>query len=154
MRILGRILLNPIFIAVVLALIFSAGGYQLPGPLEDGVNWLADMVMGLSFLLLGMQLGSRGRFAAGPVFSGALMKTVGIPAAVLTPALLFFDFAPSEVGALLTVFAAPTSVLSLIMTKSMNSNGNLAGELSAATLVLSLITMVLGTLVLGWLGYV
>ena len=149
-----RIVTNPLVIAGVLGTLFAVLSLSLPEFLDVPLRNLGKAATPLGLVTLGGILSFESiRSHAGYLRLTVALKLVVIPLiAVLAAGAM--GYRGGGIAAILAVFASPTAVASAPMAQAMGGNGDLAGEIVAATSVFSLLTMFLFIFVLsgaGWL---
>jgi len=138
---LANMLKMPTLYAIVLALLLRWQGWEVPGPLMKSIKYLADGLIGIALLTLGVQL-SRARLsrALGPVTAVTGMRLLASPllAAALVP---FFHFS-KEVTAVLVVAAGfPVAVNLTILSAEYRQHEDLASQSIFISTLLSAVTL-------------
>jgi len=138
---LANMLKMPTLYAIVLALLLRWQGWEVPGPLMKSIEYLADGLIGIALLTLGVQL-SRARLsrALGPVTAVTGMRLLASPllAAALVP---FFHFS-KEVTAVLVVAAGfPVAVNLTILSAEYRQHEDLASQSIFISTLLSAVTL-------------
>ena len=138
---------NPIILATLLGLFFSAGGIKVPGFLSQTFSIVSEMALPLALLIIG---GSLKPFSTGRVrlvaFSGALKL------AILPLAGFFFfriiHLEPGAARAAIIFLASPSATISYVMAVEMGGDRDLAAAAVTASTALSMITYTLWITVL------
>ena len=148
-----RIITNPLVIAGILGTLFTLLGITLPQFLDVPLRNLGKTATPLGMVSLGGILSFESiRSHAGYLRLTVVMKLVVIPfIAVLAAGAM--GYRGGGMAAMLAVFASPTAVASAPMAQAMGGNGDLAGEIVAATSVFSLLTMFLFIFALSGVGW-
>ena len=151
--ILLRILKNPLILAALLALVLRLAGFRLPGFVHDPLNTLAGVATPFAMVVVGSSLTLRGFRKNGRcVAIVTAVHLLAVPA-VFLPLAVLLGFRGVTLIAFLTAFAGPCAVSSSAMAYQMGGDGELAGQLVAATSVASLLTMYLFIVLLRTLGF-
>lgn len=163
-RILLSVLKNPLFIAVGAGLCCVAlrgcfvqlgWNFRLSNitflfeALEDAsaiATPLALIVLGGKFRMQAVKSLWR------QILFGTLMRTVVVPAVVLSVAYFFFDFSGAHFATLIAAFGTPAAVSSAVMVKEMGGDDELAGQLVVFTTLVSGITIFLEIVILRSIG--
>jgi malonate transporter len=145
---LFEILLNPLIIAVIVALPFSYFKIQLPSMIEITGNFLADVALPLALVGIGGSLNLLNiKKASAYAFSSAFIKLIAVPA-VLTVGAYYYGFRDVDLGLVFILFACPTAIVSFIMAEAMGANSKLAGNIVLISTVASVFTMAIGIVIL------
>ncbi len=148
--ILRNFLIVPSLYTIAAALLMSAFGFQLPQPLAVPVEHLANALIPMALLMLGVQL-SRGRITGrfADVAAVSLVRLIGSPlvaialvavwAVLISPGILLF--AP----VLVVVAGVPVAVTVYVLSIEYKRNPNLASQMIFWSTLLSAFT------VTGWL---
>lgn len=83
---------------------------------------------------------------------GTIVRTVVVPAVVLSLACFAFGFRGADVATFIAVFGSPVAVASAIMAREMGSDGDLAGALVVSTTIVSTFTLIIMITVLSACG--
>ena len=143
-----EILLNPLIIAVIIALPFSYFKIQLPSMIEITGNFLADVALPLALVGIGGSLNLLNiKKASGYAFSSAFIKLIAVPV-VLTVGAYYYGLRDVDLGLVFILFACPTAIVSFIMAEAMGANSKLAGNIVLISTVASVFTMAVGIVIL------
>lgn len=146
--ILKNIATNPLIIAVVIGLPFMFFGIELPAAAHKTLNYLSNLTTPLALISLGANFKAeslKGR--AGYAVTGALLKTVILPALAVTAAALGGLRGPS-LGVVLICFGAPSAVSSYIMAKKMGNDHELAAQILLLSTMICALTIFTGIFIL------
>ena len=130
---------NPIILATLLGLIFSAGGIKVPGFLAHTFRIVAEMALPLALLIIGGSL---------KPFSTRRVRLVALSAALklaILPMAGFYIFRlihlePGAAGAAIIFLASPSATISYVMAAEMGGDKDLAAAAVTASTALSIIT--------------
>ncbi|MEG2836797.1 MAG: AEC family transporter [Erysipelotrichaceae bacterium] len=140
-RTLQDILKNPLIIASFLAFVFIILHIQLPTAIITTIEDIAGIATPLALLTLGAGFAFK---AAGTnlnvLMIVAACKLVILPL-IWIPISLMLGFKGIELGAIVTLLAAPTAVSSFTMAESMKGDSELAGQIVVITSTLSIVTL-------------
>lgn len=154
-NLLVGIVKNPLIIASVLGLIALVSGVQFGNLTDNLLKTISQMATPMSLILLGGTVSIAG---IKKYWKYTLMASVArlfvVPFVFLSLAVAF-GFRGTGLVALMVMYGSPTAVSSFPMASSMGGNGELAGQIVAATTVFSVISIFLWTYILsinGWIG--
>ena len=140
-KMLKRILTNPIIDGGIAAFIVMFLGIKLPSSVENTITTLSDATAPVAMILLGAALSLNGfssdrwRIAVCTAGKLAVFPALGIAGAV------FLGIRDVQLIAVTLMTAAPDALASYAMASSMGGNGKLAGELVVITTILSCFTI-------------
>ena len=142
-EIVRKVLTNPLILGAMAGLATVIFKIRLPGMLEDVISDMAAVTTPLALVILGSsidfkEMGNRGK----NLFICVIGRLVVIPAVGLCAAALC-GFRGIEFVTLLAMFASPAAVSSFTMAQSMDSDGQLAGEIVIFTTAFASFTMFL-----------
>ena len=146
--ILKNIVTNPLIIGIAIALPFMLFEIELPAAANKTLTYLSNLTTPLALISLGANFRTeslKGR--VGYALIGALMKTIILPAAAVTAAVLVGLRGPS-LGVVLICFGAPTAVTSYIMAKKMGNDHELAAQILLLSTMVCALTIFLGIFIL------
>jgi predicted permease len=143
-----RVIGNPVIIASMLGIGFSATGWSLPAILDRSLAIMAQMALPLALLVIGATLSPRQiRSALVPALGACAIKLVVLPGLALAvwhlSAMKPADYLPA-----LILLASPTATVVYVMGREMGGDPGLAGA------VISLSTLISGLTYLAWLAAV
>ena len=148
------ILTNPIIIAVVLGLTFSALHISLPHFIIQSGQYLAHMTLPLALICIGGSLYWHNfRNHQKEVIWATLCKLLIMP---LSGTLLAISlgFRGQDLGLIYLMLSCPTAVSSYIMAKKLTRHGTIAAEIIALSTASSSLIITIGLIVLKTLGYI
>ncbi len=136
-----EIILNPLIIAVIVALPFSYFKLELPSMLFTTGNFLADVALPLALIGIGGSLNIENiKRASTLAFSSSMLKLIVVPV-VLTFFAYLFGYRDMDLGIMFILFACPTAIVSFIMAEAMGCNSKLAGNIVVISTIGSVITI-------------
>ncbi len=148
------IILNPLILAVIIALPFSYLKIQLPQMILSTGTFLSDLALPLALVGIGGSLNLENiKKASGLAFTASLIKIIVIPL-VLTYGAYLFGFRGDDLGIMFVMFACPTAIVSFIMAEAMGANSKLAGNIVLISTIGSVITFAIGIIFLKSLGLI
>lgn len=151
------ILKNPLVEAGVLGALFSYFSISLPSFLEKPLTDLANAATPVALVTLGGILSFQSMLHHRKYIAAVCgLSLVAVPLAVILAGGAL-GYRGDELVAILAVFATPTAVASAPMAQAMGGDGDLAGEIVAATSALCIVTIFLFVFTLssfGWIGNV
>lgn len=147
------VLVNPITIAAILGMICVLFHISLPDFVERAIDYMADIAMPLSFVLLGASFGFREiRRSAGGLVITLLMKLLIFPAFLLGVAVLL-GYRGSELAVLFVLTASPVAVSTFTISGEMGGDDQLAAQIVLFSSVLSVFTCSLFYFLLRYFAY-
>lgn len=148
------IILNPLILAVIIALPFSYLKIQLPEMILSTGGFLSDLALPLALIGIGGSLNLENiKKASGLAFTASLIKIIIIPV-VLTYGAYLFGFRGDDLGIMFVMFACPTAIVSFIMAEAMGANSKLAGNIVLISTIGSVFTFAIGIILLKSLGLI
>ena len=148
-----EIVTNPLLLAAVFAIPFSAFKLNLPHVFSRSIEYLAAMTLPLALIGIGGSLNfesikNNSRLA----FIASAVKIIFIPL-VLTTLAVKLGFRGEDLGVMFILFACPTAIASFVMAKAMECNAELAGNIILLSTLGSVVTISAGIFLLKTLGY-
>ena len=144
LSIISNILKNPLIIAILLGLLFSASQLPLPGFVQNSLKYLSNMTLPLALICIGASLDWQSfKSNQKAAFHATTIKLVFQPALILIVAILV-GFRGDALGVLFFMLASPTAAAAYIMSKQMSNQGNLAAEIITLSTSLCPISLTLG----------
>ena len=136
-----EIILNPLIVAVIVALPFSYFKLDLPSMLLTTGNFLADVALPLALIGIGGSLNIENiKRASTLAFSSSMLKLIVVPV-ILTYIAYLFGYRAMDLGIMFILFACPTAIVSFIMAEAMGCNSKLAGNIVVISTIGSVITI-------------
>jgi malate permease and related proteins len=134
----------PMVYFLIVALLLKALHVTLPMFISHPLHQIADAIVPLSMLTLGMQLGNRRPRLRGKIIAPVMfLKLIAMPAVATGVALLLFPW-PSLPGAVIIVASAgPTAVNTVLLAMEQEGDVELAAECVFWTTVFSALTATL-----------
>lgn len=146
--IVHEILLNPLIIAVIVALPFSYYKLKIPGMITTTGGYLADLALPLALVGIGGSLNMENlKRASSLAFLSSAIKIIVLPL-VLTIIAYILGYRNNDLGIMFIVFACPTAIASFVMADAMGANSKLAGNIIMITTLGSVFTIALGIIIL------
>lgn len=154
LRLLLRVLQNPLVDAGLLALALNLAGITIPALLQKPLLTLGSTATPLALVVLGGLL-SWNSIAGHKAYLvlAVLLRLVIVPL-VMVPAFALLGYRNAELIAVLAIFASPVAVSSTPMAQSMGGNGELAGEIVAVSAVCCVPTLFVFVWAMGSLGLI
>ncbi len=132
---------NPIIIGIVLGLIVSLLGIQMPTILSKAVTNVANTATPIALLVVGATFeGRKAIKKIKPTMIATFIKLIGIPL-VFFPFAVMMGFRGSELVAILVMLGSPTTVTCYIMAKNMGNDEVLSSSIVVMATLLSSITL-------------
>lgn len=150
-KLLGTVLVNPLFLGAVFSLPFSIFGISLPNVLYKTCDFLASVTLPLALLSIGSILSA----VEWKEWFKWVILAVGIKLIVIPVFATLFAYGLGirgmGLGVIFILFGSPTAFSSFIMAHAMGANEKLAGNIVLFSLLISSITITIGlTLLSQW----
>lgn len=140
-RTLASIVSNPLIWGIVLGMLASLLGWQLPAPASSTVNMLASCATPLALMSIGIAFDGRQAIRkVKPTIWAAAVKLLILPA-IFLPIACALGFRGRAVAALLVLYGAPTTVTSFVMAKNMGGDAVLSASIVMLTTAASVLTL-------------
>lgn len=132
---------NPLIIACFIGGAFGFSGWVIPGPVESGLEFLAQATIGLGLLSAGagVDLGALVR-SGGRTLLWSLVRLFGLPALVVGIGFLF-GLSGMPLAIAVICASAPTATTGFILARELGGDTALSANLIAVQTVLSAISM-------------
>lgn len=147
-RMVSDIILNPLIVAVIVALVFSFFQITPPPVALKTVNLIARIAIPLALLGIGGSLSKQGVLQSSHLSTIATILKIVVFPILLTLGAYFYGFRDSDLILLFILFSSPTAVVSFIMAEAMGANSQLASSIILLTTVFSAVTISTGLLIL------
>lgn len=138
-------LLNPVALAMTLALLLVHFDVQLPDSVDSSINMLGSTAIPLALFTIGLAMhhafnGIRqGGVPLRFMSLGTVMKLIGLPAVTGLFVMLFSEaLGPIWGGTLILMAAMPSSTTVFILSAQYDKNGSLAAAITALSTILSI----------------
>ncbi len=139
------IVTNPIILAIVAGLFWSALQIPMPPILQKTVSGIGGMATPMGLMAMGATFDLKKAFAkAKPAAAATFMKLVGF-CAIFLPIAVALGFRESELVAILVMLGSATTVSCFVMAKNMGHEGVLSSS------VVMLTTLFSGFTLTGWI---
>lgn len=147
-RLVINIFKNPLVDAGILGCLFKFLHVPIPELLHQPLATLGDIATPLALMSLGGMLSFESIIKHKKYLISAVTgKLIVVPVIALAAAIMM-GYRGDALVAVLAIFASPTAVASAPMAQTMGGNGELAGEIVAATSVCCIVTIFLFVLFL------
>ncbi|WLD57627.1 AEC family transporter [Salinispirillum sp. LH 10-3-1] len=154
LKLVSQLFRNPLIIGVLLGLLWSITGWDLPGLANSTLQGLADLTLPVALICVGASLQFQSlRNNRYLVMIASGFKLIVIPVLAVGIAYLL-GFRAEALGILFLMMASPTAAASFVMARAMTPWGELAAEIIVVTTFFSLLTTTLGLFMLRSLGWV
>jgi predicted permease len=149
-----KVLKNPLIIGIAIGFAWSALRLHEPEWMSSVCTSLSNMATPMGLIAMGASFSfSHITDDLKPVCSAVFLKLIGLPAIFLTAAIIC-GFEKEELVAILVMLAAPTTVSSFVMAKTMGHKGNMTGAIVALTTALSAVTLTLWITMIKNMGFI
>lgn len=139
--VLLKIAKNPLIIGCVLGMVASLIRLPIPETIDKALTNIKSLATPFALLILGGDFKFRELHSnLKPVIFTTLMRLIVIPAIIIGTAVLL-GFSGVSLGVLIAVYATPVAVSSYPMTRQMNGDYELAGQLIVSTTFCSMFTI-------------
>lgn len=148
MKTLKGIVTNPIIIAIVVGLAWSAFKIPMPHILEKTVSSVGAMASPMGLMAMGASFDLKKSFAkVKPAMTAAFIKLVGF-VAVFLPVAVNLGFRREELVAILVMLGSATTVSCYVMARNMGHEGVLSSSVVMLTTMFSAFTLTMWLFVL------
>ncbi|MBE5954017.1 MAG: AEC family transporter [Lachnospiraceae bacterium] len=145
---------NPIIIGILLGLLASLAGFELPVMLDRSFDYIGRTATPIALIAIGAGFDLKEAITRlKPAIAASFIKLVGLPF-IFLPIAIKIGFRDAEMVAILVMLAAPTTVSSYVMAKSMDNDHVLASNVIVLTTLISSITLTAWVFVLRTLGVI
>jgi len=151
-KLLGNLIKNPLLIASLTSLGFVLLKIQLPGMVEDALRSMGRVATPMAFTMLGATLSLSGIYQNRKTIACSVLARMVLLPAVALPIACLLGFRGATLATLMVLFGSPSAVTSFTMAQQMGADGELAGQLVAATSVTALLSIFCITYVLQSMG--
>lgn len=139
------IVTNPIIIAIVIGLCWSAFTLPIPPIMEKTVSNIAGMATPMGLITMGASFNAKEAFEkVRPTVTATFFKLIGF-CALFLPAAVYMGFRKEGLVAILVMLGSATTVSSYVMAKNMGHEGTLSSGVVMLTTMFSAFTLT------GWL---
>ncbi len=143
---------NPIIIGILIGVIVSVIRLDMPVIVDRSLEYIARTATPIALLAVGAGFDTKQAITRlKPALGASFIKLLGLPM-IFLPIAYYMGFRDSEMVAILVMLAAPTTVSSYVMAKSMDNDDVLASNIIVLTTLLSSFTLTLWIYVLRSLG--
>jgi malonate transporter and related proteins len=152
MKIIKKIVTNPLIIAPLIAIPFSYYKINLNPIFFKTLTQLSSLAIPLALISIGATLKFENLKESIKIASFATITKIIIMPFILTIIAVKIGFRGVELASLYFLFAAPTAVASYIMADAMQCNAKLASTIVILTTTISIFTISIGVFILNFLG--
>jgi predicted permease len=140
-------MLNPCFIAVIIAVIFMLTGWEIPDTIRTVLKMMGELTTPLSMLLIGAtlsQVNFKEIIKVKEIYLVTALRLLVIPAFVLI-FLLFPSIPRISVYVVFIINAMPSAAITGILAMKYNNDEKLASSIVAFSTLVSIVTLYLIT---------
>ena len=154
MKVAKEVVLNPMIVGVMIGVVLSLSGLQLPKWLIHSGELFGSMTLPLALLCIGATLSFKAFQTTGVLAVHAtLTKLVWVPM-LFTAIGWYIGISGMELGVLFLFLAAPTAAASYVMAKISGDDAELAANVIVLTTFASMFTITLGLYILQVLAWI
>ncbi len=154
MKVAKEVVLNPMIVGVMIGVVLSLSGLQLPKWLIHSGELFGSMTLPLALLCIGATLSFKAFQSTGVLAVHAtLTKLVWVPM-LFTAIGWYIGISGMELGVLFLFLAAPTAAASYVMAKISGDDAELAANVILLTTFASMFTITLGLYILQVLAWI
>ncbi len=154
MKVAKEVVLNPMIVGVMIGVVLSLSGLQLPKWLIHSGELFGSMTLPLALLCIGATLSFKAFQTTGVLAVHAtLTKLVWVPL-LFTAIGWYIGISGMELGVLFLFLAAPTAAASYVMAKISGDDAELAANVIVLTTFASMFTITLGLYILQVLAWI
>ncbi len=151
---IANIAKNPIIIGIFLGLIASLAGIKLPTILDRSMDYVGRTATPIALIAIGAGFNIKEAMTRiKPAIAASIIKLIGLPMLFL-PVAIKMGFREAEMVSILVMLAAPTTVSSYVMAKSMNNDHVLASNVIVLTTLAASVTLTAWVFVLRTIGVI
>ena len=151
-RLFRKVITNPLILGALVGLVSVAVKFDLPSSLDKSLSNISGMCTPMACIILGATLQSSSiRKHVGYIVPTLAAKLILLPLLSL-PLSMALGFSAMERFVFFSIFATPIASSSFPMARSMGGDGDLAGELLAASTLCSIVTISLWIMLFNRLG--
>lgn len=148
------IVTNPIIIAIVIGLLWSAMKLPLPAIAAKTVSSVGSIATPMGLMAMGASFDfKKATSSVLPSVSAAFMKLIGF-AAIILPVAVTMGFREKELVAILVMLGSATTVSCFVMAKNMGHEGTLTGSAVMLTTLFSAFTLTFWLFILRSLSFI
>lgn len=148
------ILKNPIIISIFIGFIFSLLEINTPEIISRTIDYIAATATPMALIGIGGAFdGKQSLSKIKPTIIASLIKLIALPATFM-PLALNMNFNPSEIIAILTMLASPSTISCYVMAKSMKNDYVLSSSVIIVTTLFSSITLTIWIFILKSMGVI
>lgn len=145
---------NPIIIGILLGLLASLIEFKAPVIMDRSFDYIGRTATPIALIAIGAGFNlNEALTRLKPAIAASIIKLIGLPA-VFLPLAIKMGFRDAEMVAILVMLAAPTTVSSYVMAKSMNNDHVLASNVIVLTTLLASVTLTMWVFVLRSMGMI
>jgi len=145
---------NPIIIGILLGLLASLVGFNAPIIIDRSLDYIGRTATPIALIAIGAGFNlNEALTRLKPAIAASIIKLIGLPL-VFLPLAVKMGFKDAEMVAILVMLAAPTTVSSYVMAKSMNNDHVLASNVIVLTTLLASVTLTMWVFVLRSMGLI
>ncbi len=145
---------NPIIIGILLGLLASLIEFKAPVIMDRSFDYIGRTATPIALIAIGAGFNlNEALTRLKPAIAASIIKLIGLPA-VFLPIAIKMGFRDAEMVAILVMLAAPTTVSSYVMAKSMNNDHVLASNVIVLTTLLASVTLTMWVFVLRSMGMI
>lgn len=147
LKIFSSIRKNPLILSILVGIVISLSGYQVPEFFLTTGGYFARMTLPLALLCAGATIRLQEFHGSKALYWSSAGKLIFVPL-LITLGGVFVGLRGEQLGILYLMCAAPTAAASYPMTQAMGGNHHLAAAIIASTSLGSIIFMTLGIFLL------
>lgn len=145
---------NPIIIGILLGLLASLIEFNAPVIMDRSLDYIGRTATPIALIAIGAGFNlDEALTRLKPAIAASIIKLIGLPS-VFLPFAIKLGFRDAEMVAILVMLAAPTTVSSYVMAKSMNNDHVLASNVIVLTTLLASITLTAWVFLLRSMGLI
>lgn len=145
---------NPIIIGIIIGLVASLIQLRLPTIIDRSFDYVGRTATPIALIAIGAGFNIKEAMTRlKPALGASFIKLVGLPILFL-PVAIKMGFRDAEMVAILVMLAAPTTVSSYVMAKSMNNDHVLASNVIVLTTLIASITLTAWVYILRTIGVI
>lgn len=153
-KLILEIIKNPLIIASLLGLLMSLSLIKIPTFFDTAISDVGSIATPFALVLLGGQFSFqalKGRIKLAMIAS--IFRVLIIPLVIIGMAILL-GFRNVELGVIMIIFSTPSAISGYIMSKNMDNDSVLSGQIIILSTLLSSITLFIWVFILKWFCFI
>ncbi|MCL2427190.1 MAG: AEC family transporter [Oscillospiraceae bacterium] len=153
-QIIKSIVTNPLIIAIFTGITLTLLNIEFPPLLNTPINMVASLATPFALLVIGASLDfSKIKDRLKHTLIASILKLIVMPA-IFMPLAIWLGISAEGIVVLLVLYAAPTAIVSYVMSSNMGADEHLASSIVVFSSLFSILTYTIGVYILRVIGVV